>query len=151
MDSSAVAAGAALLGSLFGLVYSYLAERKRVADANRYRNHEQRAQAAVDFLEKLNAYRRDVRERKARSTESGQELEDVLGAIALFFDKNVVEFARSAQSTVNEAKKEQNGEHRERLLKLAVAQRDRAMQEMRHRLEPDAPKRRVAARWRRTT
>ena len=140
--ASVVAAVAALLGGGIGLVYSYFAERRRVVDADNYRNHEQRANAAVAFLGRFNTYRRDVREGRD-SAKSGQDLADVLGVVALFFDEqDVVEPAKRAQCTVNNAKVAEKDDDRQRLLAEAERQRDDVMIAMKRRLEPPAPKRR---------
>lgn len=137
MTSTAVAlAGVAstLVTALAGIFAAYLAERKRAADADRHRNHEQRAKAAMEYLLAVDAYRRDVdHENWPDAIQSGRRLEDVLGRAELFFDDDVVQQARRAQQKIVEAR--DAPERRASLIEQAKHERDLAKKAMRFRLE----------------
>src|SRR5437868_15030708 len=98
-------------GALAGTGISLWAERKRVADADRHRNHEQRAKTAMDFLEAYDAYRRDLRDGKhlsdrAAADRSARKLADVVRRVELFFDDSVAVLADEAQGAVDKVKKQ---------------------------------------------
>lgn len=135
MTSSVIAVAGALAGALIGSGFAFASERKRAADADKYRNHAQRADAAVDFLKAIDCFRRDVKDRKSAADQSGRDLADVIGRVALFFDDDVVELARRAQAAADGARTSKN---RERLLADSATARDAARAEMKKRLEPSA-------------
>jgi hypothetical protein len=159
----AAAAPVAAAGTVGGL--ALLGERKRAADADRYRNHELRVKAASDFLEAFDAFRRAVRDEPendlssgadSKAVRRGQELADVVGRVDLFFDDDVVNLAKCAQKKADWARDPQRRPKdlppgcgvpaadeltRDGLLKQAEHARDCARAGMKRRLEPTPRKR----------
>ena len=159
----AAAAPVAAAGIVGGL--AFLGERKRANDADRYRNHELRAKAAVDFLEAFDAFRRAVRDEPkaaalsgdpdSEAARRGQELAAVVGRVDLFFDDGVVNLAKCAQKKAAWARDPTKPPKdsppgctvpardkltRDVLLEQAEDARDRARARMERRLEPSPRK-----------
>jgi hypothetical protein len=145
-----VAGGFVVLGALITQTVTFLLERRRAgeadklerrraAEADRWRDHEQRARAAEDFLVRFDAYRRDVRDRPDRSDNSGRDLKDAVGRVKLFFEDDVVTLAKTAQSTVYKAMKDE--QRKSFLLDRAETEREHVIDAMRRTLRsPPRPR-----------
>ncbi len=136
MTTTFIAVGGTLVGTLGASVISLWAERKRVGDAERYRNHEQRARLAMDFLVAFDAFRRAIKyEQTDRLDSTARDLADVVHRIDLFFDESVSKLARQAQTEVDLAKPK-DGQDRDDQLSTAEHARDQVIAAMKRQLEP---------------
>lgn len=122
-------------GTLAGAGITAWVERTRIADADRHRNHEQRARAAMDFLEAYDAYRRDPRDEKhhadrSAADRSARRLADVVRRMELFFNSSIADLAKEAQSAVDQVRAGSASDE------VAIKARDAVTDAMKRQLEP---------------
>lgn len=136
ITTSLIAVGGTLVGTLGASVLAVWAERKRVADAERYRNHEQRARLAMDFLVAFDEFRRAIKyDYKGDLDRTARHLADVVHRLDLFFDESVGTLAKEAQAQIDAAK-QTSGQDRDSQLKNAEKARDEVSAAMKRQLEP---------------
>jgi hypothetical protein len=122
-------------GTLAGAGITAWVERTRIADADRHRNHEQRARAAMDFLEAYDAYRRDLRDDRHHvdppaADRSARKLADVVRRVELFFNAPVTDVAKEAQSAIDQVRAGSASDE------VAIKARDAVSDAMKRQLEP---------------